>query len=203
MKIKATALALLALTGASFGTATPAAAQPEPFIGQISYFGFEFCPKGWLRADGQLLAISQYNALFALLGTRFGGNGVQSFALPDLRGRVPLGDGRGPGLTPRTLGERGGSETNVLNVAQMPQHTHTATLRANNSLGTSDNPTGNLLADFPDGNAIYSPGPADTSMGSSAIVVSPMGGSQPVNNIQPYQVLTACVAVTGIFPSRP
>ena len=98
----------------------------DPFLGEIRVTGFNFAPRGWALCDGQLLPINQNTALFALLGTQFGGNGQTTFALPDLRGRVPIHQGQGPGLTPRTIGETGGAESATLNVAQLPPHTHTA-----------------------------------------------------------------------------
>lgn len=201
MKTKTTALAVLAMAGASFATATPAAAQ-TPMLGEIQTFGFNFCPRGWAATNGQLMPISQNTALFSLLGTIYGGDGRTTFALPDLRGRVVIGPGRGPGMSDYQLGQRGGSETNTLIVSQMPSHNHTATLRAHNVAGTSDNPTNAMLADFPDGTAIYSPGPGDVSMNASSIQVANTGGNQPVNNMQPYLAVTTCIALQGIFPSR-
>ncbi|WP_370178689.1 phage tail protein [Alteriqipengyuania sp.] len=201
MKIKATALALSAMVGLSFGVSTPAAAQ-EPYLGQIQQFGFNFCPRGWMSTSGQILPISQYTALFSLLGTTYGGDGRTTFALPDLRGRTMIGTGHGPGLHDYRWGQRGGSETNTLTVSQLPSHNHQATLRAHNAPGDTDNPSNALMSDFPAGSNVYSTGSADTNMGSSAIVVGNTGGSQPVNNMQPYLAMTTCIAIQGIFPPR-
>lgn len=126
MRITLAATAMLAALAAPL----PAAAQSEPFIGQIMCAGFNFTPRGWARLDGQLLPIAQNQALFSLLGTTYGGDGRTTFALPDMRGRALVHDGNGPGLTPRTLGERGGAETHTLTPSQMPAHTHTVAPRA-------------------------------------------------------------------------
>ncbi len=101
----------------------------DPFIGEVELFGFNFAPVGWMTCDGQLLPISQYTALFSLLGTYYGGNGTSNFALPDLRGRVPVNQGQGPGLTPKTIGQPGGTETTTLSILQMPAHTHAITFQ--------------------------------------------------------------------------
>ncbi len=204
MKFKATALAVAAMAGATFGTATPAAAQAEPFIGQIMYFGGNFCPRGWMRNDGQLLAISQHSALFSILGTTYGGDGRTTFALPDLRGRVAFGPGRGPGLSDHRLGSRSGSETNTLTQLQLPSHSHQAVMHAESAPGTTGNPTGNLLGVNNSGaNPYAAPVPADeVAMSTDSIRVGNTGGSQPVNNMQPFLTVTTCIATVGLFPSR-
>src|SRR5262247_1539362 len=116
----------------------------EPFLGQIQPFGFNFAPTGWATCDGQILSIAQNTALFSLLGTTFGGNGQTTFGLPDLRGRVPIGQGQGPGLANYTLGQTGGQETVTLITSQMPQHTHS--LVGVTEAGDTNVPTGAFLA---------------------------------------------------------
>jgi microcystin-dependent protein len=166
----------------------------EPFIGQIQTFGFNFPPRGWATCDGQLLSIAQNTALFALLGTTYGGNGTTTFALPDLRGRVALHFGNGPGLTPRVMGERGGSESETLTIQQMPAHNHT--LNAHSEEADTNKSENNCLA----GSTIYHAPPADVAMAGASIGMA--GGSQPHNNMQPFLVVNWCIALQGIFPSR-
>lgn len=174
-------------------------AQSEPFIGQIAVVAFNYAPQGWAKCEGQLLPIAQNQALFALLGTTYGGDGVTTFALPDLRGRVPMGDGNGPGLTPRVLGEKSGSETNTLTIAQMPMHNHT--VNASTVDGDQNLPTGSIPANTKALDKEYTASAANTTMSPSMIGVS--GGSQPVNNIQPYTTLTYIIALQGVWPTRP
>ena len=168
----------------------------EPFIAQIMMFGGNFAPRGWAFCDGQLLPISQYSALFSLLGTTYGGDGRTSFGLPDLRGRVPMHAGFGPGLTPRTLGQKSGTETNTLNVTQLPSHNHSVSLPAKEE-ANAEVPTNNFVAGAGfDGFGTTS----DTTMG--ALPQNNVGGNQPVNNMQPYQTVNFIIALQGIFPSR-
>lgn len=174
-----------------------AQAGADPFIGEIMLVGYTFCPRGWTEANGQLLPISQNTALFSLYGTTYGGDGRTTFALPDLRGRVPMHLGQGPGLSNRALGQGGGSETNTLTVNQMPPHSHS--LNALSTAGNNSNPAGRLLAD--DGSdRIYSTGTPDVSL--SAAAVGSAGGGQAVNNMQPFLVMRYCVALQGVYPSR-
>jgi microcystin-dependent protein len=174
----------------------------EPFIGEIRMVGFNFAPRGWALCNGQLLSIAQNTALFSLLGTTYGGNGQTTFALPDLRGRVPLHQGQGPGLTPRTIGESSGTETVTLLSSQMPAHNHT--LAAFNSPGSLDTPTGNVIANIVDPNtggpATLFSATADTTMNPASIGIS--GGNQPHENMQPYLCVNFVIALEGIFPSR-
>lgn len=180
----------------------------DPFLAQIVMFGGNFAPRGWAFCNGQLLAINQFQALFSLLGTTYGGDGRTSFGLPDLRGRAPLHTGgttgTGPGLSTRRLGERGGSETNTLTTGQLPSHNHAATMRAESAAGTTGNPTGNLLGVVTTGANIYAPPvPAtEVSMSSDSIVVNNTGGGQSVNNMQPYTAVNYIIALQGLFPSR-
>ncbi|HXI87016.1 MAG TPA: tail fiber protein [Parvularculaceae bacterium] len=204
-----TILACAASAAALLGGAAPALAQSEPFIGQLMWVGFTYCPRGWTEANGQLLPIAQNTALFSLLGTTYGGDGRTTFALPDLRGRVAVHVGQGPGLPSYAQGQQFGVPTTTLTVAQMPSHTHAAstqaTLQASNAAGDQAGPTGNVLADGRT-SRVYTAGPSNVAMGSSSITaqttVSPAGGNQPFNNAQPSLVVRACIALTGVFPSR-
>jgi microcystin-dependent protein len=185
----------------------------EVFLGMIAIFGFNFNPRGWQLCAGQLLAISQNTALFSLLGTNYGGNGQTTFGLPDLRGRTAVGMGSGPGLSNYTLGEQGGSESNTIQVTQMPAHTHTATATSASTLfaeataANAGNPAGKMLASGQDIYATENPA-NNRSMSSQAVTTSTTvqvaiaGGSQPVPNIQPFLAVNYCIAIQGIFPSR-
>lgn len=169
----------------------------EPFIGQIQLFGFNFAPRGWAFCEGQLLAISQYTALFSLLGTTYGGDGRTTFGLPDLRGRVPIGPGTGPGLSTYRWGQKGGQERVTLNINEIPSHTHT--MMATTVAGSSSNPSGMLLAETGALDKEYGTG-ALTAMNNQAI--GQMGGNQPHNILQPYLAVYYCIALVGVFPSR-
>jgi len=161
----------------------------DPFLGEIRIFAFNFAPSGWAICNGQLLPIAQYNALFALLGTTYGGNGTNNFQLPDLQGRAPMHYGQGPGLGNYVQGELVGSESVTLTVNEMPAHSHGT---SGASVQTSDRPDG--LAPAPGG----SYGAPASFMASTETV----GGTQAHNNMQPSLVLNFCIATTGIFPSR-
>jgi microcystin-dependent protein len=198
------AAAMLGLTKTARATAAPAESATggvEPFVGQIQTFGFNFAPRGWATCDGQLLQISSNSALFSLLGTTYGGDGRVTFGLPDLRGRVPLHHGAGPGLTNRTMGERAGTETVTLNANSMPTHTHEATLEGSTqkpAQGDDGTPTNKVLAR---GNQ-YFDGNSDTDMGATSITNADTGGGQAHANMQPFLSINFCIALTGVFPSR-
>ncbi len=162
----------------------------EPFLSEIKLVSFNFAPKGWALCNGQLLPINQNQALFALLGTVYGGNGQTNFALPNLRGRVPIHEGSG-----HTLGEAAGSSAVTVNIQQMPQHLHFA----QGSSNTGDTPTavGNLLATAL--NVYRQPDNLQTIEPTS---VTSIGGSQPHNDMMPYLVLNFIIALQGIFPSQ-
>ncbi len=192
------AAAALAVMGTGIAPA-PAHAGNDPFIGEMVMVGFNFCPRGWAEANGQLLAISSHTALFSLLGTIYGGDGRTTFALPDMRGRVAIGEGTGPGLTNRPLGSRSGSEETTLNSLNMPAHNHEAGAgipvgTLNDSAAAEANARNNNLA-----LAL-----ADTELGTSnlSIDVELNGANQPFNNMQPYTTVTWCIALVGTFPSR-
>ena len=186
----------------------------DPFLGQIVSFAGNFAPRGWAYCDGQLLAISQYSALFSILGTTYGGDGRSTFALPDLRGRAPVAPGRGPGLSTRTLGQRGGQEEHTLIIPEMPSHSHisTGTVTASTSEGTTNVPTGNVLAagktpidrsTVVDTNMYTNVGP-NTQMAANEVTVTVgnNGGNLPHNNMQPYLAINFIIALQGVFPSR-
>ncbi len=172
----------------------------EPFVGEIKMFGGNFAPRGFAKCDGQLLAISQNQALFSLLGTIYGGDGRTTFALPDLRGRLPIDDGSGPGLTPRSIGNKSGAERVSITASTMPIHEH-AVMGTTNP-GDSNNPAGKVPAVAPV--AAYGDQPPDSAnarFAGTAIANSTEGG-QSHNNLMPYQVICFIIALSGIFPSR-
>lgn len=169
----------------------------QPYLGQIIMVPYNFEPQGWAFCDGRLLSISQNTALFALLGTTYGGNGINTFALPDLRGRFPLGAGNGPGLTPAFLGEEGGSETYTLTVAQLPAHTHP--LQANDTEASAVSPSGNTLAAKARVPLYTTSNPTVTMNPQSVGVV---GGNQPYPVTPPFTAVNYIIALQGIFPSR-
>jgi len=166
----------------------------EPFMGEIRMFGFNFAPRGWAKCEGQLLPISSNTALFSLLGTTFGGDGRTTFGLPDLRGRAAIGDGSGPGLTPRSWGAKGGQETVTLTAQQIPSHTHQ--LHAAAEAANESKPGGNELAS----GTFYHAAATDAPMAASSI--GNTGGSQSHTNMQPWLAMNYCIATTGIYPSR-
>ena len=176
----------------------------SPFLGEIRAFGFNFAPKGWAMCNGQQLAIQTNAALFSLLGTFYGGNGVTTFALPDLRGRGAVNQGQGPGLSNYIIGEQTGTETVTLVSTQMPQHNHL--WAANNALGDHPSPSGNFLAGarIPTNNTpvptYAAPGGATVPLAANTLALA--GQSQAHNNMMPYLVVTYCIALQGIFPSR-
>ena len=177
----------------------------QPFIGQMIRVGFNFAPSGWMKCQGQLLPISQYETLFNLIGTTYGGDGQQTFGLPDLRGRVALSMGQGPGLSGYVIGQQGGSETVTLNNQQMPSHNHFVNTIASTS--TASRPgTSTLLADEgPAGiTLVYTYAPYDaanqTALRSNSIGVNP--GGQPHENRQPLLAITWCISLFGIYPSQ-
>ncbi|MCP1728645.1 microcystin-dependent protein [Natronospira proteinivora] len=164
--------------------------------------GFGFAPRGWALCDGQLLSVSQHAALYSILGTRFGGNGRTNFGLPDLRQRIPLGQGQGPGLGPRRLGETGGGNRVSLTAEQMPLHRHTlkfAPGTRGSGQADSDEPKDNVFAT--QGGQAYAPDANGKFMADDAL--STVGQGQAHENRQPYLTMNFCIALEGIFPPRP
>lgn len=186
----------------------------EPFIGQIMMFAGNFEPRGWAFCDGRLLPISQYTALFSILGTMYGGDGRTTFGLPDLRGRAAVGMGRGPGLSNRTIGEKGGSETTTLLVSNLPSHEHSvppAPVKASSQPATEQVPGTNgastLASPSANGRAsvVYNNQQPDVTLntGQAGVLNSGFtGGNIPINNMQPFTGMNYVIALVGIFPSR-
>jgi len=178
----------------------------DEYLSVIKLFGCNFAPRGWILCQGQMMSIAQNTAVFSLLGTTFGGNGQTTFALPDLRGRSAIGQGQGPGLSSRTLGEVDGTETVTLNTTQMPAHTHL--INATTAAGTTSVPTNALLAAGPKTGSgpnstslnTYASGSANTALANSTVAQS--GNNQPLPIMSPYLVLNYCICTQGIFPSR-
>jgi len=171
----------------------------DPFVAEIRIFPFNFAPKGWAWCDGQLLPLSQNTALFSLLGTTYGGDGKSNFALPDLQGNAPMHPGQGPGLSLHDLGEMGGSEFVTLLESEIPSHSHA--LMASSTTGSKSLPSGNSLARA-SGATPYIP-PAGAPLVSMAFQsLTPAGGDQPHNNMQPYLTLNFNIALQGVFPPR-
>jgi microcystin-dependent protein len=170
----------------------------DQFVGEIRAFGFDFAPVGWAKCDGQVLPISQNTGLFALLGTVYGGDGKATFALPDLRGRVPIQQGDAPTLSAYDLGEDGGTGNVKLNGARLPRHTHVLSVAGD--LATERQPPGQLLAPATGVNYY------DTTAPNALMAVPTLantGSGFPHNNMQPFNTLLYCIALTGTFPSKP
>jgi len=207
------------------------ACSSQPYLGGMCAFGGNFAIRGWSKAEGQLLAISSNSALFSILGTTYGGDGRTSFALPDLRGRSPIGQGRGAGLSSYNLGQKGGAEKHTLNIAQMPSHNHIALTTTSNSVDTSattialralaaasttTDPTNAVLANSPSREDIYNNSAPNVNMSPNAIdlnlsvvvnstsstTVNHTGSSQAFNIRAPYLAVTWLVALDGVYPSR-
>lgn len=172
-----------------------------PFLGEIRMFGFRRTPNGWQACDGSLLPISQYDALYTLLGTTYGGDGVNTFAVPDLRGRLPIHQGQGPGLNPYVIGQVAGTETVTLTTGQMPAHTHTAV--ATSGAATSEGPANAPLLGSVSGETMY----ATDITGLSPVPLAPQsvgagGGGQPHENCMPTLTVQYCIATQGIYPTQ-
>jgi microcystin-dependent protein len=173
----------------------------EPYIGAIVMFGGNFAPSGWALCNGQLLAISSNTALFSILGTTFGGDGIRTFGLPNLQGRVPIHPGSGAGLSTYVLGEIGGAQQVTLNTSNLPPHSHPVNASSATAGRGGNVPTGNLLATASGTTTeIYAPGNPGTTM--SQQMIGPTGSGIPVSIIQPYQCVNFIIALVGIFPSR-
>ena len=165
----------------------------EPFLAEIRLMGFNFAPRGWAFCDGQILPINQNQSLYSLLGTTYGGDGRTSFALPDMRGRVPIHVGSN-GQGSHTLGQKSGEETHTLSPNEMPQHTHVA--QGTDAAADNTAPTGRKLAAT---SGLYSTARNTTLLPST---VANVGGGQAHDNMQPYLALNFCIALQGLFPSR-
>lgn len=181
---------------------TPLFAQQEGFLGEVKMFAGNFAPRSWAFCDGQLLAISSNSALFSILGTTYGGDGRTTFALPDLRSRVPVGPRQGPGLSDYRLGQRGGQESVTLNVNQIPAHSHATQVRADTSVAITDRPEGGFLARNAAATPQYGDDP-NTTLDNASINVNNTGGNQPHTNVQPFLSINYIICIQGTFPSRP
>lgn len=169
-----------------------------PYLGEIRMFGFNFAPHGYALCAGQLMAIQQNTALFSLLGTYYGGNGVTTFALPDLRSRAPIHVGMGPGLSGRVQGQIGGEEGHTLNLNEIPQHNHLVQVGGTPTTGVPDGTT--VLAAPASAKLFRQGGSPSVSLSPSDIALT--GNNQPHSNLQPYLVVNFSIALQGIFPSR-
>ena len=190
--------ALAALLAAGFSA--PAAAQAQsPYIGEIALVPYTFCPAGWAEANGQLLPISQNDALFALYGTTYGGDGQTTFALPDMPGRVPLDQGATAGQPSYKQGEKGGTEAFTLTISQMPAHTHAA--QATSAMINSNSPNNALVGTFAANAKVYASA-GGTALQFNPAAIASTGNNLPVDNMQLYLTMRFCVALVGIFPSK-
>ncbi len=166
--------------------------MPHPFLGEIRLFAFDFPPSGWAMCNGQIIPISQNTALFSLIETTYGGDGVNDFALPNLQGRFPIHIGQGPGQASYAQGQEGGSETVTLQITEMPEHNHRVAASSEDS--TSEKPEDNILSQ---GNQYVSA--SDGTLMNSAMITN-TGGGQPHENIPPYLALNFCIALQGSTP---
>ncbi|HET6434167.1 MAG TPA: tail fiber protein [Xanthomonadaceae bacterium] len=173
----------------------------EPFLGEIRLLPYTFAPVGWLDCDGRVLSIAENDALFALLGTTYGGDGVTTFGLPDLRGRLPVHQGQGPGLSPYTAGQMAGTETVTLTTAQLPPHTHAAAVTsASASTGT---PGGAVQLGATTGETMYTNDISGLpAIQAASAMVGAAGGTQPHDNTMPTLAVRYCIAVEGIYPTQ-
>lgn len=176
----------------------------EGYLAQVIGFAGNFAPRNWAFCHGQLIAISSNSALFSLLGTNYGGDGRSTFGLPDLRGRVMVGQGRGPGLQPNVLGQTGGQDFVTLTQANLPAHNHVATMHGESNVATSGDPTNRLLGVVNGATKTYADAVAadEVAMHPDSVTVGMTGGSQSFNNEQPYKVLNYIICTQGLFPSR-
>jgi microcystin-dependent protein len=188
---------LVTLIGIGAAPRMARAQAQDPFVGEIVLVSFPFAPKGWLICEGQILPIAENVALFQLVGTTYGGDGISTFGIPDLRGRVAIGQGQGPGLTNRAMGQTGGVETVALSVSQLPPHTHTAMAASADAHLRS---AGGAVWGAKQRTTLYSSANPDLAMSSSAIAST--GGGQAHENMQPFLVLNYIIALQGIFPTQ-
>jgi microcystin-dependent protein len=170
----------------------------EPYLGEIRMFGFGFAPRGWLICNGALLSIGQNTALFSILGTNYGGDGVRTFALPDLRSRVPIHPGRDFFGNAYSLGQTGGEENHTLAIGEIPAHVHT--LNASKDAADANTPAGSILAQSQNFNLYATTARGSTPLAPTTIAKS--AGDVGHNNLQPYLAVNFCIAMQGVFPSR-
>jgi microcystin-dependent protein len=171
----------------------------QPYVGEVRMFGGSFAPAGWAFCNGQSLSVSEYQALFALIGTTYGGNGTTTFDLPNLQGRLCVGMGQGPGLSNYAIGQAAGAETVTLNATQMPMHTHA--LNATTTGATLGTPANNLTGKAPSGR-MYAGAPGQTTGNLNVNSCSFAGGNQPHNNLMPSLCVSFIIALFGVYPSQ-
>ena len=186
----------------------------EPYIGEIRIFPYNYAPRGWAYCAGQIMNVIDNSSLFSVIGGTYGGNWSTTFALPDLRGRIPVGAGNGPGLTTRILGEAAGTEINHLNTSNLPSHNHGVTVNTNEIKATVfsdkadlDSPTNNYFGAtdskiYVDGGREKNYMAADSIKQTLVMTINPTGSNVAVNNMQPYLAINYCIALDGIYPSR-
>jgi microcystin-dependent protein len=178
----------------------------QPFVGEIIAFGGNFAPLAYMQCAGQILPIAEYDTLYALIGTTYGGNGTTTFGLPDLRGRLPIGQGQGPGLSTYIIGQAGGTENVTLTPQQMPIHNHSllaaTTPASSNTPSTSTYLAAQVNANTQSTAYLYAPYNAATQVSLAVQSVTPTGKTLPHTNIQPLQVINYCIALYGVFPSQ-
>jgi microcystin-dependent protein len=172
----------------------------DQFLGQVIAVGFNFAPSGWVPCDGRLLSISEFSALYTLLGTTYGGDGVNTFGVPDLRGRSPLGQGTGPGLPNAVLGQMAGTESVTLTGQQIALHTHP--LMASSAQGTLSKPTTSSVLANQANNQVSMYGPVANTVPLAGSSIGPVGGSQPHENRQPFNTVNYVISTEGIYPSQ-
>ena len=183
----------------------------DEYLGMIKIFAGNFAPKGWFTCNGQLLPISQYSSLFSILGTTYGGDGVSTFALPNLQSRTPIGMGQGPGLSYRSQGEVAGTENNTLIIPNLPPHNHQAVLSASNAdsgqsaatAGASIATPGTLTGRTFSGTLGYNTSTPNTILNQASVTTAATGQGIPVNNMQPFIAMNYIICWSGIYPSRP
>ncbi|QNO26802.1 tail fiber protein [Sphingopyxis sp. OPL5] len=194
---------LLATTASSLAYTSPASAQAtEMYLGQMMQVGFNFCPRGWASASGQILAISTNTALFSLLGTTYGGNGQTTFALPDMRGRMAINQGSGPGLSPYLLGEQTGTETTTLLTTQIPSHTHRSAVQTAVPQANATTASGNAFGISSNSSFLGGSDPVGNLMSPGTVQFQPTGNNIPIPVRPPYLTVQWCIATQGIFPAR-
>lgn len=189
---------LVTALGLACALHSPAAKAFQPYIGQVMCGGWNFAPIGWAAMEGQTLSIAEYEALFALIGTTYGGDGQSTFRLPDMRGRVALHQGQGPGLSNYVVGQTGGTETNTLTAQNLPAHLHTTAVLGSSNNATSQSAAGKAAA-TKTGVTLYTD-PSNIAL-QAGTQTSVAGGNQPINNLKPTLTINCVIATWGIFPS--
>lgn len=192
-------IAVASLASLAALQSAPAAAQANPFIGQIMCAGYNFAPRGWASLDGQLLPIAENDALFSLLGTTYGGDGQSTFALPDMRGRIMIHQGQGPGLSSYQLGQSGGTENTTVTISNLPPHSHQVVPLGSTNDATAVSPAGRVAASKAR-TTLHAESTNTVGMQSSS--TSSVGSGAAISNVQPFRTTNCYMALEGIYPSR-